>query len=114
MELKVNALGLQMHPMSQTCQECAEMAPHFERRHAMLLGQPAAQQTEQMFCRIGRMTKATAAAPAAKMAAHAPRPPVRRALPRAPCNRAATEKLILGAVDDGSAREASRPSGLSR
>lgn len=53
MQLKATELGLQMHPMSQACQEFAEMAPHFERLHALLFGQPAGPQTVQMFCRIG-------------------------------------------------------------
>ena len=53
MQLKATELGLQMHPMSQACQQFAEMAPHFERLHAPLPGQPAGQQTVQMFCRIG-------------------------------------------------------------
>jgi hypothetical protein len=53
LQLKATELGLQMHPMSQAPQEFAEMKPHYDRLHELLLGQPATQQTVQMFCRIG-------------------------------------------------------------
>jgi len=53
LQLKATELGLQMHPMSQAPQEFAEMKPHYDRLHALLLGQAASQQTVQMFCRVG-------------------------------------------------------------
>ena len=53
LQLKATELGLQMHPMSQAPQEFAEMKPWYDRLHALLLGQPATQETVQMFCRIG-------------------------------------------------------------
>lgn len=53
LQLQATALGLQMHPMSQAPQEFAEMAPHYERLHQLLLGRPAGEETVQMFCRIG-------------------------------------------------------------
>lgn len=53
LQLKATELGLQVHPMSQALQEFPEMAPHFERAHALLVGRPAAQETVQMLCRIG-------------------------------------------------------------
>ena len=75
----------------------------------MRLGQPAAQQTVRMYCRIAPMTKSTPVARAAKMVARAPRPPLRRALPRATRDCAATEKrnlgVGLGAVGDVLARD---------
>ncbi|MBX9832045.1 MAG: twin-arginine translocation pathway signal protein [Burkholderiaceae bacterium] len=56
-QLQATALGLGMHPMSQAVQEFAEMAPHFERVHQLVLGRPAPrthqEPTVQMFCRIG-------------------------------------------------------------
>lgn len=53
LQLKATALGLQVHPMSQAPQEFPEMKPWYDRLHRLLLGQPASQQTVQMFCRIG-------------------------------------------------------------
>lgn len=53
LQLKATELGLQMHPMSQAPEEFAEMRPHYERLHALLVGVPAAQRTVQMFCRVG-------------------------------------------------------------
>ncbi|KZT14021.1 twin-arginine translocation pathway signal protein [Acidovorax sp. GW101-3H11] len=57
LQLQATALGVGMHPMSQAVQEFAEMAPHFERAHQLVLGQPAPRTphdaTVQMFCRIG-------------------------------------------------------------
>ena len=56
-QLQATALGVGMHPMSQAVQEFAEMAPHFERVHQLVLGRPAPrtpqEPTVQMFCRIG-------------------------------------------------------------
>ena len=53
LQLKATELGLQMHPMSQAPQEFTEMRPWYDRLHTLLLGQPASQETVQMFCRIG-------------------------------------------------------------
>ena len=53
LQLKATELGLQTHPMSQAPEEFAEMRPHYEKLHALLVGTPATQQTVQMFCRIG-------------------------------------------------------------
>jgi hypothetical protein len=53
MQLKATELGLQVHPMSQAIQEFAEMRPVYDRLHGLLLGRPAAEETVQMFCRIG-------------------------------------------------------------
>ena len=53
LQLKATELGLQIHPMSQAPQEFPEMKPWYDRLHALLLGQPASQETVQMFCRIG-------------------------------------------------------------
>jgi len=53
LQLRATALGLQMHPMSQAPQEFPEMKPWYDRLHQLLLGQPAEQETVQMFCRIG-------------------------------------------------------------
>ena len=53
LQLKATELGLQIHPMSQAPQEFAEMKPWYDRLHTLLLGQPASQETVQMFCRIG-------------------------------------------------------------
>ncbi|MFN4118739.1 Acg family FMN-binding oxidoreductase [Acidovorax sp.] len=56
-QLQATALGVGMHPMSQAVQEFAEMAPHYERVHQLVLGKPAPRTpqdaTVQMFCRIG-------------------------------------------------------------
>lgn len=56
-QLQATALGVGMHPMSQAVQEFAEMAPHFERVHQLVLGRgaprSASDPTVQMFCRIG-------------------------------------------------------------
>lgn len=53
LQLAATELGLQMHPMSQAPQEFPEMKPWYDRLHQLLLGQPAEQETVQMFCRIG-------------------------------------------------------------
>ena len=57
LQLKATALGVGMHPMSQALQEFAEMAPHYERVHQLVLGRSApreaAEPTVQMLCRIG-------------------------------------------------------------
>ncbi|CAN7602131.1 twin-arginine translocation pathway signal protein [Acidovorax sp. LjRoot129] len=57
LQLQATALGLGVHPMSQALQEFAEIAPHYERVHQLVLGRPAPRApgdaTVQMFCRIG-------------------------------------------------------------
>ena len=57
LQLKATELGLGLHPMSQALQEFAEMKPHYEKAHQLLLGKPAPQtpsdETLQMFCRLG-------------------------------------------------------------
>jgi hypothetical protein len=53
LQLKATEIGLQVHPMSQALQEFAEMKPHYDELHRMLLNQPAGQETVQMFCRVG-------------------------------------------------------------
>ena len=53
LQLKATELGLQMHPMSQAPQEFAEMKTHYDELHRLLVNKPAAQETVQMFCRIG-------------------------------------------------------------
>ena len=53
LQLKATELGLQMHPMSQAVQEFAEMKPHYDRVHQLLLGRPAEEETVQMLCRVG-------------------------------------------------------------
>lgn len=57
LQLKATELGVGMHPMSQALQEFAEMAPHYERVHQLVLGRSApreaAEPTVQMLCRIG-------------------------------------------------------------
>lgn len=57
LQLQATALGVGMHPMSQALQEFAEMAPHYERAHQLMLGRAAPKtaedETVQMFCRLG-------------------------------------------------------------
>ena len=53
LQLAATQIGLQMHPMSQAPEEFAEMKPHYDELHRLLLDQPASQQTVQMFCRVG-------------------------------------------------------------
>jgi hypothetical protein len=57
LQLQATALGVGMHPMSQALQEFAEMAPHYERAHQLMLGRGAPKtaddETVQMFCRLG-------------------------------------------------------------
>ena len=52
-QLKATELGLQMHPMSQAPQEFDEMKPWYDELHALTVGKPAAEETVQMFSRIG-------------------------------------------------------------
>ena len=57
LQLKATGLGLGMHPMSQALQEFPEMAMHYEQAHRLLIARSAprsaADETVQMFCRIG-------------------------------------------------------------
>ena len=53
LQLKATELGLQIYPMSQAPQEFAEMKPHYDNLHRLLLGKPASEETVQMFCRVG-------------------------------------------------------------
>ena len=57
MQLQSTALGVGVHPMSQAAQEFAEMAPHYQQLHQLVLGRPAPrtpqEPTVQMFCRMG-------------------------------------------------------------
>ena len=53
LQLKATEIDLQVHPMSQAPQEFAEMKPHYDRMHQLLLGKPATEETVQMFCRVG-------------------------------------------------------------
>lgn len=67
LQLAATQLGLGMHPMSQALQEFAEMAPHYEQAHRLLIGQGAPRgpgdETVQMFCRLGYPPGAVAATP---------------------------------------------------
>jgi hypothetical protein len=57
LQLQATAQGIGMHPMSQALQEFAEMKPHYEQVHQLVLSQSApssaADPTVQMLCRIG-------------------------------------------------------------
>jgi hypothetical protein len=57
LQLKATELELGVHPMSQALQEFAEMRPHLESAHRVVLGVPAPRAagdaTVQMLCRIG-------------------------------------------------------------
>lgn len=72
-QLQATALGVGMHPMSQAVQEFAEMAPHYERVHQLVLGRPAPRTpqdaTVQMFCRIGYVQGVVPATPRRPLAA---------------------------------------------
>jgi hypothetical protein len=67
LQLKATAMGIGMHPMSQALQEFAEMRPHYEQVHQLLLGQGAPRRvqdaTVQMFCRIGYASQPETASP---------------------------------------------------
>lgn len=67
LQLKATELGVGMHPMSQALQEFAEMAPHYARAHQLMLNKPApktaADETVQMFCRLGYTAVPTPATP---------------------------------------------------
>jgi hypothetical protein len=56
LQLKATELGLGVHPMSQALQEFAEMKPHYEKAHQLILEKNgprnAGDTTVQMFCRL--------------------------------------------------------------
>lgn len=52
-QLAANALGLQVHPLSQALQEFPEMRPHYDKLHRRLTGASAGGAVVQMFCRVG-------------------------------------------------------------
>jgi hypothetical protein len=72
-QLQATALGVGMHPMSQALQEFAEMAPHYERAHQLMLGRTAPKtaddETVQMFCRLGYTAAPAPATPRRPLAA---------------------------------------------
>jgi hypothetical protein len=55
--------GLGVHPLSQALQEFAEMKPHYDRIHRLLVGKSAIEETVQMFCRIGYPSVAVGPSP---------------------------------------------------
>ncbi len=67
LQLKATELGVGVHPMSQALQEFAEMKPHYEKVHQIVLGKnapsTAADTTVQMFCRLGYTTSPPLATP---------------------------------------------------
>lgn len=67
MQLRATEIGLGVHPMSQALQEFTEMKPFYEQAHQVLLGKPAprtaADETLQMFCRLGYTPEAVPATP---------------------------------------------------
>lgn len=67
LQLQATAMGLGVHPMSQALQEFTEMRPHYEQAHRLMLGRPApasaADETLQMFCRLGYAPQPVAATP---------------------------------------------------
>jgi hypothetical protein len=67
LQLKATELGVGVHPMSQALQEFAEMKPHYEKVHQLILGKgapnTAADTTVQMFCRLGYSASPSLATP---------------------------------------------------
>jgi hypothetical protein len=67
LQLKATELGVGVHPMSQALQEFAEMKPHYEKVHQLILGKSAPRSagdaTVQMFCRIGYSASPAPATP---------------------------------------------------
>jgi hypothetical protein len=67
LQLKATELGLGVHPMSQALQEFAEMKPHYEKVHQLILGKAAPRtavdSTVQMFCRLGYTASPVPATP---------------------------------------------------
>ncbi len=73
LQLQATALGVGVHPMSQALQEFAEMAPHYERAHQLMLARAAPKtaedETVQMFCRLGYTAVPAPATPRRPLAA---------------------------------------------
>jgi hypothetical protein len=71
-QLKAAELGVGVHPMSQALQEFAEMKPHYEKVHQLIVGKPApstaADTTVQMFCRLGYTASPAPATPRRSLA----------------------------------------------
>ncbi len=67
LQLQATAQGIAMHPLSQALQEFAEMKPHYEQVHQLVLNQSAPRSpqdaTVQMLCRIGYTTTPAPATP---------------------------------------------------
>lgn len=66
-QLHATALGVGIHPMSQALQEFAEMAPHHQAVHRLLLDSPAPRSADeptlQMMCRVGYTAQPAPATP---------------------------------------------------
>lgn len=79
LQLQATAMGLGVHPMSQALQEFAQMRPHYEQAHRLMLGRPAPQgagdETLQMFCRLGYAPAPVPATPRRPLAAFVVRRP---------------------------------------
>ncbi|CAA9410927.1 MAG: hypothetical protein AVDCRST_MAG51-1405 [uncultured Ramlibacter sp.] len=75
LQLKATELGVGVHPMSQALQEFAEMRPHYEQAHRLLLGRAAprdaGEPTVQMFCRLGYTAQPAPATPRRPLSAFA-------------------------------------------
>ena len=73
LQLKATEVGVGVHPMSQALQEFPEMAPHYARAHQLMLNKPApktaADETVQMFCRLGYTAAPAPATPRRPLAA---------------------------------------------
>ena len=73
MQPKATELGVGVHPMSQALQEFPEMAPHYACAHQLMLNKPApktaADETVQMFCRLGYTAAPAPATPRRPLAA---------------------------------------------
>lgn len=67
LQLKAAEIGVGVHPMSQPLQEFKEMQPLYAQAHQLLLGKGAptseADETVQMFCRLGYPAEAVPATP---------------------------------------------------
>jgi hypothetical protein len=73
LQLKATETGLGVHPMSQALQEFKEMQPLYAQAHQLLVGKAApsttADETVQMFCRLGHL-------PGTQVAPATPRRPI--------------------------------------
>jgi hypothetical protein len=67
LQLQATEQGIGMHPLSQALQEFAEMKPHYEQVHQLVLSQGAPRSpqdaTVQMLCRIGYASTPASATP---------------------------------------------------